>query len=107
MSDRRYTVKCLAAGQARAYARTVYRYQITYEWQGMEGFKNPDALFVINDKMMEESVRRDAKHFCGWTEANEGDWASTRLVYLKKTAPGVWEWEIKAEFNACALKEEE
>lgn len=96
MSKRRYTVEILAAGQPRAYADTIYRARISYEWQGMAGFKDKNAPFVRNEMTEERIVRRDAKHFYGWTEKEEGDWASTRLEYLKMIEPGIWEWQTRA-----------
>ena len=99
MSKRRYTITTLQAGQLRAYADTTYVHQIMFEWQGMEGFKNKDAPFVPNKMDNEEIVRYHVKHFSGWTEDSEGDWASTRLEYLKRIDDSTWEWKTRAAFT--------
>lgn len=101
MSKHRYTIETLASGQPRPYADSIYRHRITYEWQGPFSLKGEakDAPFILCEKMNEQIVRRDCKHFSGWMEEGEGDWASTRLVYLKQVSPGVWEWETRAAYT--------
>ena len=64
----------------------------------MEGFKNKDAPFVPS-VVEDYTAKRHAKMHYGWTEKDEGDWASTRLSYFKKIAPGTWEWETRAAFT--------
>jgi len=98
MSARRITVDTIGGGQ-RPYGPTVRRYRIIYEWQGMAGYKNKDAPFVRAEHANEELVRRDAKHFGGWTDELDGDHFSTRLTYFKMVEPGMWEWETSAAYD--------
>lgn len=99
MSKRRVTIEILAAGQPRAYADTIHRRRILYEWQGLEGFKDKNAPFVRLDLTHREIVEGDAMHYGGWVPEGEGDWASTRLKYLKMIEPGLWEWETVSPFT--------
>lgn len=100
MRKHRYTIETLASGQPRPYADTIRRHRITYEWQGMEGYKNIDAPFVLCENMHEQLVRRDCHHFSGWTERTDPAFGfhSTRLNYLKQVSLGVWEWETCEPF---------
>lgn len=99
MSKRRYTITTLQAGQPRPYAPTISVHQIYFEWQGMAGFRDKNAPFVPAEMDNEDIVRHHAKHFSGWTEKDEGDWASTRLVYLKRIDEATWEWKTEAAFT--------
>ena len=99
MSKRRYTITTLQAGQRRPYAPTTYVHQIFFEWQEMAGFSYPDAPFVPATMDNEDIVRRHAKHFSAWEEDGEGDWASTRLEYLRRVDESTWEWKTTAAFT--------
>lgn len=99
MSKRRFTIETLAAGQARPYADTVHRYRLVFEWQGMEGYKNKDAPFIPHAVDNEDFARSYCKLFGGWTEDAEGDWASTRLEYIKQIEPHIWEWQTRAAYD--------
>ena len=99
MSKRRLTFEVLRGGQLRPYADTVHHYRLIYEWQGMEGFKDKDATFVRQNVTREDIARRDAKHLGSWTEKGEGDWASTRLDWLKMIEPGLWEWHTTSAYT--------
>ena len=97
--DRRFTIEVLKSGQERAYADTVNRYRITFE---VVPWGNPPPTeFQPWEYEEEKWVKPYAKFFGGWAEQGEGDWASTRLVYLKKVPDtvGVWEWETRATFT--------
>lgn len=92
MSKERITVTCLAAGQPRPYADSIYRYIMLIEWQGMAGYKNPDASFEPRD-LVDAVARRIANGVTrGWKENPQ--WHEARLRKFNKVAPGTWEIEI-------------
>jgi hypothetical protein len=101
MSKRRFTHEVLAAGQLRPYADSIYRNRITFEWQGMEGFKSKDAPFIPAPTDNEDYVRRLAKTLSGWSEPTDENfnWASTKLDYLKPIEPHVWEWQTSEAYT--------
>lgn len=104
MSARRYTVTTLAAGQPRPYADSRHHMRVAFEWQGMEGFSNPDAPFVPSDGMSEAAVRLILPGLqCGFTPKTAKDedcqWFDTRLDWLKQVSPGVWEFHTTSPYT--------
>jgi hypothetical protein len=101
MSKERITVVCVAAGQPGPYADTVYTYRVLFEWQGIPGYRNPDAPFVPRDGLDEERVRRHCRAICGWYEHGDpqANWSSPFLDYLKKIGPGEWEFSVREAFT--------
>lgn len=101
MSKDRITVECLATGQPRPYADTFHTYRLMFEWQGMEGCRNPNAPFIPRDKLAESTVKRYARAIYNWTEEGDAyhDWASPHLQYLKNVGPGIWEFSVKEEYT--------
>jgi hypothetical protein len=103
VSKDRITIETLAAGQPRPYADTVRHVRVTFEWQGMEGYKDKDAPFVPRDKFSEETVRRMLAGVAGFTAKTAKDpdcnWFDTRLDWLKSTGPGVWEFHTTSPYT--------
>jgi hypothetical protein len=91
MSKERITVETLRAGQPRPYADSIYHYRVTIEWQGLVGYKNPDAPFVPRPQLAQRIVDRILYGLCGpWQELGN-DPFQRRLDRKEMTAPGVWE----------------
>lgn len=94
MNKERYTVECLAAGQPRPHADSVYHYRITVEWQGVAGWKDPENTpFVTRPELHESCVKPILRALAGgWKD--EPDWHERRLEKCEMVAPGVWEVKI-------------
>lgn len=110
----RYTVTSLRAGQPRAYADSEYLSRLLFEmqdWrQGADGPFVPLGTIGEGLKKTPEGwpelhiepngmIYNRCKHFSGWAELGEGDWASTRLVYIKQVGPGEVEWLTRAAYT--------
>lgn len=109
MQQYRYTVDLISGGQARAYGPTTHKVQVLFELRTSWG-PEPRGEWRPYDELKEENVRQRLTNLqCGFTEFTYppkeptgdamGDYYRTRLVYLKKVGPGLWEFETSAEYT--------
>lgn len=103
----RVTVKNLASGQPRPYADSRSIVQVLFEtedYQNLGTYKPWD--------LTEERVRERLKGLvCGFTEfrypqdckdpakPTASEYFTTRLDYLKKVSPGLWEFKTTSAFT--------
>lgn len=102
--DRRQTVTTLACGQPRPYADTIRHVRVVFEHVPYTG-----PLEWQPDNPSEERVRDTLRGmYCGFTEfvyppadrkPTAGDYFTTRLDWLRNTAPGVWEFHTTSAFT--------
>jgi hypothetical protein len=98
----RYLVEVLQSGQSRAYADTTRHVRLTidtfFAWLGDP--KDERSHWKPNDSWKDEEIRALLKLLkCGFTDAVPENWASTRLDWIKKTAPGVWEFHTTSAYT--------
>ena len=91
----RYTVETLASGQPRAYADSRRHVRITIEsffaWLGDP--KDPRSKWSQNDSWTEEQIRALLPQLrCGFTENTEYKLGFSKLDWLRKVEPGIWEF---------------
>lgn len=87
MADR-YTLVTLQAGQPRAYADSIYEYELTCEWQGMTGRGDWQPRDLV-----EPLVRKIARGMCReWFDNPE--WHQAKLDTFVKIGPGHWRIKI-------------
>lgn len=95
--------ECLASGQPRPYADSINRVRVTFLWQGIPGYKNPDAPFVPDPSYSDAHKGRVETALkgmmVGYTDTPPEGWWSTRLEYLKMTAPSVWEFQTRDPYT--------
>lgn len=103
---RRITYEVLAAGQPRPYADSITRARVTFESQGIEGYKDPDAPFKPDPYFSdthEDRVRAVLRHLpVGFVDAVPEGWWSTRLDYLrtvKTETGGTWEFQTTSPYT--------
>lgn len=85
-------VECLAAGQPRAYADSVYTHKVTFTRRPPNGEVEPRD---IDEKLVEAYCRLIEP----WVDEGEGNWASPELKYLRKEKPGVWKFCVTRAYT--------
>lgn len=94
MGDKwRIEVEVLVLGQSDEYRNITNHVRITFE-QNHKGIWKPSTGW---SDFMVRSILRGIP--CGFTDEPPRDWASTRLDWLKNTAPGVWEFHTTTPFT--------
>lgn len=98
----RYVVEILASGQPRPYADTINHVRITidyfFAWLGNP--KDQQSEWRVNDTWTEEELRKLLPHLrCGFPDKPPENWASTRLDWLRKISPGVWEFHTTSAYT--------
>ncbi len=100
----RIDLEYLASGQPRPYAdsRSHVRITFTYFFAWLGDPKDARSEWRPRDHFTEEEVKAILLTLkCGFpTKPNEeSDWAAPKLQYLKKTAPGVWEFYTTSAYT--------
>lgn len=91
----RYKIEILASGQPRPYADSRSHVRLTIDtFRAWLGDPNDErSEWVPNDSWKEEEVRALLPYLrCGFPTKEPENWADAQLAWLKKTAPGVWEF---------------
>ena len=99
--DWRMTVEVVASGQARRYADTVQQYRVLFEWCSWIR-KGPVQTTPPNDSYEpvewdQSVVEKHLRAIYGWED--NGDWASPKLDFLRKVAPGTWEFKVRETYT--------
>jgi len=96
--DWRMTVVCLAAGQARAYADTIYTYQVYFEWIPYNFKIKLEDKKYEPVKWDEKMIIPKLKSICSWYDELPHPFAPS-LDYIKKLDEGLWEFSVREQYN--------
>lgn len=90
----RITYENISRGQ-RPYGDTFHGYRVTFERQW-----RTDEFELRPWEMTEEQVKVQLKRLpLGFVDCKPEGWWSTRLEYLRKVSPGVWEFETRSPYT--------
>jgi hypothetical protein len=98
MSAWRYTVTTVSPYGQRPYGPWIRTYQVLFEvdYGGSGGWKPSETL---TEEFVREKLNKLGHGFTEFTypptdrEATTSDYFATRLQYLKKVGPGLWEFQ--------------
>lgn len=92
----RITYENISRGQ-RPYGDTFHGYRVTFErqWRTDEDTLRP---WDLPEERVRQELKRLSIGFVDPDDKLEG-WWSTRLEYLRKIAPGVWEFETRSPYT--------
>lgn len=89
----------LASGQPRAYADSRTIAKVTFEYLVSYGPEKGQWKPAF-DNLEEEKVRAILRALpCGFTDKEPEHWASSRLNYLRKKGPGVWQFQVDSPYT--------
>ena len=83
----RVTIKDISGGQLRPYADSEHHGTLLIEWQGTEGYKNPEAPLKPWDELSEPIVRNYVRVLIH-PFSDDPAWHESRLKELTKIGPG-------------------
>lgn len=92
----RITISEITGGQKRPYADSEYSGHLLIEWQGIEGYKEPNAPLKPWAELNEVIVRKYAQLIHPFKVNPE--WHEPRLTLLQNTGPGEWDVVIKQPY---------
>lgn len=98
--DWRMSIHCIAHGQPRAYADSVYTYRVYFEWIPYDTRIKPEDKKFVPVAWNEELVKAKLQSVKKFYETkNLPDPFAPELVYLKKLDEGLWEFSVRERFT--------
>lgn len=96
--DWRMSVHCITSGQPRAYADSVYTYQVYFEWVPYDTRVQEKKFIPVswNEDLIKAKLQ-SVKRF--YEKENLPDPFAPELVYLKKLDEGLWEFSVRERFT--------
>lgn len=93
------TFETIKSGQPKPYAASEGHYKATFMM--LRTFGPEEGKWMAWESIQYDRAKAYCKLCAGWTEKEEGDWASTRLVSFERDAHEhhVFTWETRTPFT--------